>query len=83
MIIREYYQNINVYRPRDYFERWYADVWRRRIGSKTAPPGILERILDEELELVGARYEVTERGYRFRVCWDHDTDYIMFSLKWL
>ena len=82
MIVREYYQNINCHRPRDYFERWYADVWRRRIGKFNAPPGILERILDEELELVGATYESTESGYRFRVCFNEDRDYTAFVLRW-
>ena len=82
MIVREYYQNINTSRPRDYFERWYADVWRRRIGKFTAEPGVLDRILDEELEKVGATYENTERGYRFRVYFDEDADYTAFVLKW-
>jgi hypothetical protein len=82
MIVREYYQNINTRRPRDYFERWYADVWRRRIGKFTAEPGVLDRILDEELEKVGATYENTERGYRFRVYFDEDADYTAFVLKW-
>ena len=82
MIVREYYQNINCHKPKDYFERWYADLWRRRIGTPNAPSGIVERIMDEELEQAGARYEYTERGYRFRVCWDQDTDYTMFVLRW-
>jgi hypothetical protein len=82
MIVRDYYQNINVHKPKDYFERWYADVWRRRIGQKLAPPGILGRILEEELEQVGATYENTERGYRFRVYFDEDQDYTAFVLKW-
>ena len=82
MIERFYYQNINVHRPRDYFERWYADLWSRRIGGPTAPPGILERILDEELDLVGARWEGVQQDYRFRVWWDRDADYTMFALRW-
>jgi hypothetical protein len=82
MIVRDYYQNINVHKPRDYFERWYADVWRRRIGTPTAPPGILERILDEELELVGAKYISTEREYKFQVTFDNEHDYIIFALRW-
>ena len=82
MIVREYYQNINCHRPRDYFERWYADVWRRRIGKPTSEPGVLEKILEEELEQVGAIYAPTERGYRFRVCWERDVDYTMFAMRW-
>ena len=82
MIVKEYYANINCNKPKDYFERWYADVWRRRIGKFTAEPGVLDRILDEELEKVGATYENTERGYRFRVYFDEDADYTAFVLKW-
>jgi len=82
MIIKDYYQNISVNRPRDYFERWYADVWRRRIGKHTVATGILRKVLDEELEQVGATYESIERGYRFRVYFDNDQDYTMFVLKW-
>jgi len=82
MIVREYYQDINCYQPRNYFERWYADVWRRRIGTPNAPPGKLANVLGEELALVGATYEHTERGYRFRVYFDKDSDYTMFALRW-
>jgi hypothetical protein len=82
MIVREYFQNINCNQPKDYFERWYADVWARRIGTKIAQPGVLARILDEELELVGATYENTQRGYRFKVYFDDEHDYTMFVLKW-
>ena len=82
MIVKEYNQNINCRQPKNYFERWYADVWARRIGKTNAPPGILERILDEELELVGATYTNTDRGYRFRVYFDDDCDYTMFVLRW-
>lgn len=82
MILRTYYQNINVHRPRNYFERWYADVWRRRIGKHTAEPGVLEKILKEELEQVGATYDQTERGYRFLVFFNNDRDYTAFVLKW-
>jgi hypothetical protein len=82
MIVKDYYQNINVHKPRDYFERWYADVWKRRIGTPNAPPGILEMILDEELEQVGATYTNTDQGYRFRVYFDDDKDYTMFVLRW-
>ncbi len=82
MIVKEYYQNINCSKPRDYFERWYADVWARRIARKTAPPGLVDSILEEELEKVGATYESTERGYRFKVYFNNEHDYTMFVLRW-
>jgi hypothetical protein len=82
MIVKEYYQNINVHKPRDYFEKWYADVWRRRIGKPTAPPGILEMILDEELKQVGATFTNIDRGYRYRVYFDDEKNYTIFVLRW-
>ena len=82
MIIKEYYQNINIYKPRDYFEKWYADVWNRRVGKKNAPPGYLEPILVEELAKYGASYTEKDRGYRFVVTFENDAAYTMFVLRW-
>jgi hypothetical protein len=82
MIVQEYNANINCNRPENYFERWYADVWWRRIGTRTAPPGVLERILDEELAKVGAYYHMTQRGYRYKVMFHNDADYTAFVLRW-
>jgi hypothetical protein len=82
MIVREYYQNINCSQPKNYFERWYADVWARRIAKKTAPPGLVDSILEEELAQVGACIEGKDRGYRFRVTFKNERDYTMFVLRW-
>ena len=49
MIVREYFQNIDCYHPKNYFERWYADVWFRRIRTKYSEPGVLPPIIEEEL----------------------------------
>lgn len=82
MIVKEYYGNINCKMPKNYFEKWYADVWARRISKPTAEPGVLDMILDEELEQVGATFVNTERGYKLRVFFKNDRDYTMFVLKW-
>jgi hypothetical protein len=82
MIRREYYQNINVYAPRDYFERWYADLWNRRIGRPTAPPGTLAALMTEELALIGASVRGKDTDYRFIVTFEHDRDYTAFVLRW-
>lgn len=82
MIVREYYQNIDCHHPKNYFERWYADVWRRRIGERLAPPGFLEPILAEELQKVGATFSEKDNGYRFVVKFEHDADYTVFVLRW-
>lgn len=82
MIVREYYQNINIYKPRDYFERWYADVWRQRISKPNAPPGMVDRIVEEELARVGAQVKSKDRGYKFVVTFNEDQDYTAFVLRW-
>ena len=82
MIVREYFGNINCNQPKNYFERWYADVWWRRIDTRTALPGVLETILDEELAKVGAYFHNIQRGYRFKVTFHNDADYTAFVLRW-
>jgi hypothetical protein len=82
MIVKEYYQNINCSKPRDYFERWYADVWARRIGTNIAQPGVLARVLEEEIAQVGAYLEDKDRGYKFVATFKDEHDYTMFVLRW-
>ncbi len=82
MIVKEYYQNINVHKPRDYFEKWYADVWRRRIGKSTTMPGQLRPILVEELAQAGATISYADSDYRVKVVFEHDRDYSMFVMRW-
>jgi hypothetical protein len=82
MIVREYCQNINIHRPRNYFENWYADLWRRRIGKSTAGPGVVEDIMTEELAEINASFTYTDTGYKSRVTFNNDADYTMFVLRW-
>lgn len=82
MIVKEYYQNINVNKPRNYFEKWYADLWNRRIAKKTAPPGLVDRLMEEELAQAGASFTGKDNNYRFVVTFNNDRDYTMFVLRW-
>lgn len=82
MIVKEYYQNINIHKPRDYFEKWYADMWNRRIGQPIAPPGSLWELLTEELKQHNATITEKDNGYRFIVTFHNDADYTMFVLRW-
>lgn len=82
MIVREYYQNINTKAPKNYFERWYADMWRRRIDASIAPPGLVDKLIAEELVRVGATISNKDNGYRFVVTFNNDDDYLMFVLRW-
>lgn len=82
MIVKEYYQNINTRNPRDYFEKWYADMWRRRIKKPTAEPGVVESLMREELTQVDATLAEKDNGYRFVVTFNDDAKYTMFVIKW-
>lgn len=82
MIVKEYYQNINIHTPRDYFEKWYADVWRRRIGKRIAQPGVLQAILTEELASIDATAVGKDNDYKFVVTFNNDKAYTMFVLRW-
>lgn len=82
MVVKEYYQNINVHRPRDYFERWYADVWQRRVGKSISPPGQLQPILEAELDKYDATLAEKDNGYKFIVTFHNDRAYTIFALRW-
>lgn len=82
MIVKEYYQNINIHKPRNYFENWYADLWRRRIGAKIAQPGVVESVMKEELALMDATFNSKDNDYRFVVTFNNEEAYTMFCMKW-
>ena len=82
MVIKEYYQNINIHKPRDYFEKWYADLWNRRVGKPTAPPGLVESLMTEELADIGATFNSKDNNYRFVVKFKDEHSYTMFVLRW-
>jgi hypothetical protein len=82
MIEKKYYQNINVHKPRDYFEKWYADVWKRRVGKKSCDTDQFRHILVEELAQAGATIDYADTDYRVKVVFNSDNDYTMFVLKW-
>lgn len=83
LITRLYTMNINAKNPRTYFERWYADLWQRRIAAPNCAPSVFEPIFFEELGKIGARapgYDPT--SYRATIVFDNDRDYSLFVLKW-
>jgi hypothetical protein len=82
MIVKEYYQNINIHKPRDYFEKWYADLWNRRIRSRIAQPGVVESLMKEELAEIGATFNSKDNDYRFVVRFNDESAYTMFVLRW-
>ena len=82
MIVKEYYQNIDCYHPKNYFEKWYADLWRRRIGKRNATSALVDHVVEEELEKVGARVVGKDNGSRFVVTFKNDVDYTAFVLRW-
>lgn len=82
MIVKEYYQNIDCHHPKNYFERWYADLWRRRISTKVARPGAVESLMTEELAQIDATFIGKDNGYRFVVTFNDDKKYTWFVLRW-
>ena len=82
MIVKEYYQNIDCIHPKNYFERWYADMWARRITKRIAPPGLVESLMREELAQIDATFTGKDNNYRFVVTFNDDKKYAWFVLKW-
>ena len=82
MFVKEYYQNINCNKPRNYFEKWYADLWRKFINAPTAPPGMVERFMTQELAKIDATFEGIQNNFRFSVTFKDEESYNMFVMKW-
>ena len=82
MIVKEYFQNINIHRPNNYFERWYAAVWQKHINTRMAAPGAIEAAMQEELAWYNATLSHKDNGYRFVVTFNDDAEYTLFALKW-
>jgi hypothetical protein len=81
MIVKEYHQGINCTMPTDYFERWYADMWKRCINSHIAQPNQLQTAVRDELKKVGADVKYIT-GYKYQVTFREDSDYTIFVLRW-
>ncbi len=80
MISKEYSTNIDTYNPRNYFEKWYSEVWHRRIGMKSVDPDVLRPILIEEFKQSGG---ILRHGSsKFKVAFENEKDYTMFILRW-
>lgn len=96
MIVKKYNANINVNAPINYFENWYADVWRSRVARSTCEPGILESLLTEEMSKYGGNLNkvmhkverVHKVGHdyqlndKYEVSFHDDAEYTLFVLKW-
>lgn len=82
MIIKEYYKNINIHKPRDYFEKWYADFWNRRIKISTTTSKTLESLMTEELEQIGAVLDYADGYSKYQIKFLDDANYTMFVLRW-
>ena len=83
MIRRKYHSSIRIKHPKNYFERWYADVWARRftnslyLGDRRYYP-----IMEEELAKIGAVDMAPSDNAYFELLFKDDRDYTMFVMRW-
>ena len=80
MIVKKYRVNIDINNPKNYFEKWYSEVWHRRVGTESVKPGVLRPILIEEFKQSGG---ILRHGSsKFKVSFENEKDYTMFILRW-
>lgn len=82
MITRKYHSSINPHHPQNYFERWYADVWNRKLMIIDDPSGKYYHVMESELSKIGAVDMAQPDNAYFELLFKEDTDYTMFVLKW-
>jgi hypothetical protein len=82
MIKKRYRKNIDVANPKNYFEKWYANMWRGCFSHTDLVAGSsFFTIFINELSKVGATVSPTDDAY-YRIIFDNERDYLMFVLKW-
>ena len=82
LIQRKYHSSIRIKHPKNYFERWYADVWERRLISSELQSSIYYGVMEEELAKIGAVDMAPPDNAYFELLFKEDTDYTMFVLQW-
>ena len=82
MITRKYHSSIRIKHPQNYFERWYADVWARRLTHIEDPSGEYYYVMEEELAKIGAVDMAQQDSAYFDLLFKRDTDYTMFVMRW-
>jgi hypothetical protein len=81
-IEKRYRKNINASDPGNYFENWYANMWRNCfLGAQHVSSSSFFTIFINELSKVGATVSPTDDAY-YRIIFDNERDYLMFVLKW-
>ncbi len=82
MIVKKYHANININKSSNYFENWYADVWRRRIINFTVTRDVLLSLLEEEVNKYGATLQRLDLDYKYEVSFLNNAEYTLFVLRW-
>ena len=82
MVTRKYHSSINPHHPQNYFERWYADVWNRRLMNIEDPSKEYYYVMTAELDKIGAVDMAASDNAYFELLFKKDTDYTMFVIKW-
>ena len=82
MITRKYHSSIVIRKPKNYFERWYADVWERRLIDSEVMASIYYGVMVEELAKIGAVDMAPPDNAYFDLMFVRDEDYTMFVLRW-
>lgn len=82
MIQRKYHSSIRISHPTNYFERWYADVWARRIIDSEIKASIYYSVMEEELDKIGAVDMAPPDNAYFDLLFKDEVDYTMFVLRW-
>ena len=83
MITNEYCSHINAREPKNYFERWYSDMWRKNFRhSQNVQNSAFWIAMKNDLSEVGATITEDNDSTYWTVTFERDEDYTFFVLKW-
>ena len=83
-IVKRYRKNINAKDPRNYFEKWYANMWRNCfVGAQHVASSSFFTVFNDELSKVGATISpIDNNDAYYRIIFEDERDYLMFVLRW-
>lgn len=83
MLTKRYTTNINIHTPKNYFERFYAEVWQENISPVfSAFPSAVADLVKVKLAAYNIAVVYNHDASYYEVSYPTQEDYLVFLLKY-
>lgn len=83
MVVKRYTANINIHEPKNYFERFYAEVWQTNLSPViSAFPSAVADLVKADLAAYNIALVYNHDANYYEVSYPTQEDYLVFLLKY-